>query len=251
MKFIGLDGCRAGWFFVGFDDHGRWEAGTVSTIADLATAIKASEEALIDIPIGLRESGTEERLCDLAARKLLRKRRASVFPAPCRPAIQCLTYEEASATNHTHTGRKLSWQSWGIVAKIKEVDDFLQDRALKGKLREMHPEIGFWAFNANQEMFHSKKKAEGVQQRLTVLRHYCQQTDDIVAYAMARYKRKDVGKDDILDALIVAIAATFANDLVSLPIVPELDAQGLAMEIVYPALERIDYDNALHQTHQA
>ena len=48
---------------------------------------------VIDVPIGLLHAG--ERECDRAARKLIGKRRSSVFPAPIRAMLDAETYEEA------------------------------------------------------------------------------------------------------------------------------------------------------------
>ncbi len=45
---------------------------------------------LIDIPIGLPRKGT--RACDVLARSVLKKRASSVFPVPCRKAIQAFNY---------------------------------------------------------------------------------------------------------------------------------------------------------------
>ena len=233
MKFIGIDGCKAGWFFVCFDGNGHWEVGVVSNITHLAEAIKASDVTLIDMPIGLPTKEQRERLCDLAARKVLKKRKSSIFPVSCRAAIQCKTYLEGSATNYQYTGRKLSIQSWNIAPKIKEIDDFLQDSTLRGKLREMHPEIGFWALNGGHEIAYSKKTSEGLKRRQAVLSRYCQATDAIIDHSLDTYLRKDLAKDDILDALVMAITATFSNRLLTFPEVPEVDDQGLPMEIVY------------------
>ena len=238
MKYIGMDGCKAGWVDIGFDDNGGWHIGVVSTIAEMSDAVRASEVTLIDIPIGLRERGQKERLCDLGARSVLSKRRASVFPTPCRPALRCTTYKEASATNYQHTGRKLSVQSWHIAAKIAEVDTLLEDKSLHGKLREMHPEIGFWAFNHKQELSFSKKTPEGLTQRQAILTRYCDTTEAIITTALKTYLRKDVARDDSVDALVLAVAATFANRLVCLPTTPEIDAKGLPMEIVYPDIKQ-------------
>ena len=233
MKFMGIDGCKAGWFFVGLnDDH--WHVGVASQIAELVEAIQSSQLTLIDIPIGLPTHERRERLCDLAARKVLTKRKSSIFPVPCRAAIQCTTYKEGSRVNHQHTGRKLSIQSWGIVPKIKEVDSFLRhNQALYGQLREMHPEIGFWALNDDQEMGDSKKTQDGLQQRQAILSHYYASAQDIIDHALTTYSRKQVAKDDIVDALVLAVTATFFDRLQTFPTVPEKDESGLPMEIVY------------------
>jgi len=78
--------------------------GTSVELVSLTTCLRERPPDLagiaIDIPIGLLEG---PRVCDKAARKLLgQPRGSSVFPAPCRPALeaQCQrqTYAEASST---------------------------------------------------------------------------------------------------------------------------------------------------------
>lgn len=233
MKFIGIDGCKVGWFYVGLDSNGGWEVGVVPRISELSGHIKTSELTLVDIPIGLREREHLERLCDLSARKVLGKRRSSIFPAPSRLAINCATYEEASQVNSHYTGRKLSKQSWAIAAKIKEIDDFLQKADMKRKVREIHPEVCFWALNKGTEMAHSKKKPEGINERQAILSKYCELTDEIINSALKKYLRKEVAKDDIVDGLVGAVTATFAGALETLPEEPEIDAKGFLMEMIY------------------
>ncbi len=56
--------------------HRLWRHGSIVAGASGADVI------LIDIPIGLLESGTREHQCDYHARRQPGVRRASVFPAP-------------------------------------------------------------------------------------------------------------------------------------------------------------------------
>lgn len=234
MQFIGIDGCKSGWFFVALSIDEDWEIGIVPKISDLSEKIETSSLTLIDIPIGLRENDTQERLCDLSARKVLGKRRSSVFPAPSRSAINCSTYQEGSNVNHQCTGRKLSQQSWAIANKIHEIDVFLRNRELKGNVREMHPEVCFWALNNKTEMDQSKKTIEGINQRLEVLSQFYSHSSEILNSALVKYLRKEVAKDDIIDALVGAVTAKSFHSLETLPSKPEIDLKGLPMEMVYP-----------------
>lgn len=233
MQYIGVDGCKLGWFYVALDDESGWSIGVVKEINELLPQIRLSKVTLIDIPIGLRECDKNERLCDLSARKVLGKRRSSVFPAPCRSAIYCTAYEQASHTNYLNTGRKLSKQSWAIANKIKEVDIFLRENSHINNVREIHPEVCFWALNNKNEMAHSKKKKEGFEQRVKVLSGYCSQYNDIIAKSLNSYLRKEVAKDDILDAMVGAVIARNNKNLETLPIKPEVDVEGIKMEVVY------------------
>ncbi|MFW6244766.1 MAG: DUF429 domain-containing protein, partial [Fibrobacterota bacterium] len=57
----------------------------------------------------------------------------------------------------------------------------------------------------------------------------------VVEYSMNRFRRKDVARDDILDALVLAVSALNGPaKLSSLPKRPEYDSSGLRMEIVLP-----------------
>ncbi|MDQ6994776.1 MAG: DUF429 domain-containing protein [Mariprofundaceae bacterium] len=233
MKYIGIDGCKKGWFFVSLDDNEKWKIGVVKEIKDFLPQITDSKLVLIDIPIGLKGQDKKERLCDKLARKVLGNRRSSVFPAPCREAIYCLDENEASQVNEKNTGRKLSKQSWAISGKIKEVDLFIQGNSIINNFREMHPEVCFWALNNKQAMVHPKKQQNGIDERLEILSRYCPQTQDIFNESLDRFLRKEVAKDDILDAMIGAVTAKLNQNLETIPNDSEIDDVGIKMEIVY------------------
>lgn len=233
--FVGADGCHAGWFAVAIAKDGSWETGVFEDVESLWNKYRRASVILLDIPIGLREDGALERLCDKRARKLLGpKRGATVFPAPCRKATREETYREASRVNREMTGRGLSKQTWSIIPKIREVDELLaSDKSAGSRIREIHPEICFWAL-ACHPMQRSKKKREGFLERMEVLRSVYPRTDELVSQARAGFKSHDVAKDDILDALSAAVTAKVGKEkLVSLPEPPERDSRGLPMQMVY------------------
>jgi len=94
MNFIGVDGCKIGWFCVSLDKNQHWEVGTFPSVEELWKANKDASLILIDIPIGLPFKGP--RACDIEARKILGKSKTStVFPPPCREASAAKTYEDA------------------------------------------------------------------------------------------------------------------------------------------------------------
>src|SRR5215470_11300456 len=125
MFVAGVDGCRAGW--VTF----KVEIPSLATsveVLDLPKLLSSRPDDLlclaIDIPIGLLNGS---RACDKAARKLLgQPRGTSVFEAPCRAALSATTHAAASQINREKTGRGLSQQAFGIIPKIKQVDDAIQ-----------------------------------------------------------------------------------------------------------------------------
>src|ERR1039457_7038272 len=122
MFVAGVDGCRAGW--VAFKVELPSLVTSVEVI-DLPALLRKRLPELsflgIDIPIGLLNGS---RACDKAARKLLgQPRGTSVFAAPCRAALAATTHAVANQINREKTGRGLSQQAFGIIPKIKQVDD--------------------------------------------------------------------------------------------------------------------------------
>jgi len=245
MVVVGVDGCPAGWFAVRLGDGVQPKMRVFPSITELWAEWQDAELMLIDIPIGLRDGGHQERLCDPVARRLLgQPRGSSVFPAPCWAAAHATDYGEAVEINRCATrvnddtiGRGLSRQCWGICRKIREVNDFLLAHAGIGdRFREVHPEVCFWAFNHGLPMEHGKKTHSGFAERRAVLRGLSPVADTVVDRALVDYRRNTVAKDDILDALVSALtAAVGIHNLVSIPANPEFDPRGLRMEMVHSA----------------
>ena len=235
MKYIGVDGCRAGWLAVIFDEPGGWRTAVYRDVAELWEENTNAALILIDIPIGLRENCIEYRICDIEARQLLTKRISSVFHAPCRNALNASCQEEASRINRKETNRGLSIQAWSICKKIKEVDDFLRsNKTARSIVKETHPELCFTMLNGREQMNFPKKRNCGFEERRKLLDALYKPTIEIIGKACDCYYRKDVAKDDILDALVLAVTASFGKDnLKSLPEKPELDDKGLPMQMLY------------------
>jgi predicted RNase H-like nuclease len=80
MKYVGVDGCHAGWFAVILNEPDDWRITVYPNISDLWKDNTDAALVLMDIPIGLRENCTEYRICDIEARSLLGERISSVFP---------------------------------------------------------------------------------------------------------------------------------------------------------------------------
>lgn len=236
MQSVGVDGCKAGWFAVSIHDYDKWELRIYKSIKDLCREYAASDTILVDIPIGLKDIGMRERLCDLTARKMLGPGRgSSVFPVPCREAVHTVTYHEANKINKQVLGRGLSKQTWGIVPKIREVDVFVvNNESIRGRLKESHPEVCFYALSG-QPMQYSKKRKKGAEERIDVLRKLYQNTNEIIEFALNNYLRKELALDDIIDALCLAISGLqgLERGFTVVPQTPEKDANGLDMQIVY------------------
>ncbi len=236
-EYVGIDGCPGGWFCVGLDGQAGWSVSVIATDA-VSSVVATATAAFIDIPIGLPDNGVEERLCDREARrKLGRGRASSVFPVPARECLRARDFAEALEINQRATGRGISKQSWLITPKITAIDDLLQsDGRLRGVLRESHPEVCFWALNGAKAMRHNKKTPDGQTERMALLREFFPPADAVFDEAVKRYRRKEVTRDDIVDALVLAVSANLgAGSYRSLPENPPRDAAGLAMEMVFYA----------------
>ena len=84
-----------------------------------------------------------------------------------------------------------------------------------------------------------KKTRDGEDERLRVLQGINPQTQEIYDSAIDEYLRKQVARDDILDALAAAVTAKLGMgcpdnyQLRTLPECPPGDCKGLPMEMVY------------------
>ncbi len=241
----GVDGCKAGWFYFCYDHRGL-TYGIANSFAELVDMLPADTGIFIDIPIGLIGSGDSARECDRAARQMLGPRRSSIFSPPCRPVLQAIDYDEARRISQASIGKKLSKQSFFITPKIREVDDFLLQDKNKKIVREVHPELAFWGLNGRQPMTQNKKTQAGFDERLALLRVYIPQAASVVASVMQVYPRKDLLRDDIVDAMVCLVVARSPNHaLQTVPAVVPRDSKGLAMEIVFtehPDSQVIDLD---------
>ena len=247
----GVDGCPAGWFYIALDATGEYCYGIVGSLREVVDKADLRDRVFVDVPIGLPEDCLP-RQCDVLARaKLGQPRRTSVFPAPARDTLEAANYRDACRRNERITGTEISQQTFGILSKIRDVDDLLRcDAKARAIVKEVHPEICFWALNDGQPMQHSKSnkakekwKAHG--DRLKVLKNCwpdAQAAADEICGNYFRSKKffssKDVARDDIADAMVAAITA-HANPLNRLPEAPQRDAEGLPMQMIWTAREAI------------
>lgn len=242
--FVGVDGCRAGWFAVFLEEENesncKWEAATFPEFSCLADFLEknyreAEPLVLVDIPIGLKDGGSGERLSDIRAREILKTRKSSIFPVPCREAVYEETYEKACETNERLTGKRISKQTWNIIPKIRDVDSFLiKNKSYREKVREVGPEICFQSF-AGFPMKFSKKKVEGFLERKEALNNVCKFVDEIIEYSFLKYRRKELAKDDIMDSLAAVLTAKQGRKygFIYLPEEPEIDSRGLKIQMIH------------------
>ena len=154
----GVDGAPGGWAVIQMQES-RWSVQRVTTLAEFIDSAPGVAIIAIDIPIGLLDAyEVGGRQCDREARAALGKRASSVFPAPIRSVLPAATWENACAINRASApgAKAMSKQAFGILRKVKEIDDLLQGRPeLRSVLHEVHPELCFSTL-AGQPMGHQK-----------------------------------------------------------------------------------------------
>jgi predicted RNase H-like nuclease len=214
MNVVGIDGCKYGWISVNLKEDLFWKVKLFSNIEELLDYYKSSDLILIDMPLGLLDESKEERICDKEIRKVLGYPRGmSVFGVPSRSAIYCDSYKEGNALNKKLMNKGISKQLWGIAPKIKRLDQYLiKNKILGKKIFESHPELAFMMLNG-KSMNHNKRTKEGYTERFELLKKIYPKTDEIVNHTLENYLRKEVKKDDILDALVLAINAYLGKKL--------------------------------------
>lgn len=165
------------------------------------------ESLLVDIPIGLPESGT--RACDREAKEQLAARGSTVFSIPSRDVVETDEYCRARDRNDGSLGS----QSWWLFPRIREVDVFLQedDKAL-AKTYEGHPEICFDKLADGLQ--NPKDTEQGRKKRLAVLeddKDLYNKVDRIISEREGGaewHHRISKGRlDDVLDAAVLAYTA--------------------------------------------
>lgn len=202
----------------------------VEVMADISKSVcgKPKDIAVlaIDIPIGLLNG---PRRCDSSARKLLGfPRCTSVFSPPCRDGLSEADYAHASQTNLTRTQRRLTIQAWAIAPKIKQLDDMITPEH-QSWVYEVHPEVSFWCLNNHKPMAHSKSRAVGRLERLSLLKEQFPNIERHVAERPA-----GVGVDDLLDSAVAAwTGLRIWQGVAESVCIPERDSKGLAACIHY------------------
>ena len=213
----------------------RPDWGVAEKLEELLPDVGGSDRIFVDIPIGL-PAGKEGRDCDKEARfKLGRKRGSSVFPAPVRAILGARDYEDAKMRSQDACGKKISKQAWEIVSKICEVDELMRrnDKA-KHFIREVHPELCFWALNGGRPMENKKKDKSGFHERKSVLSRWLPKADLLVSSVRQQFLVKQVGNDDIVDATAAAVTALADSSILrTVPENPSRDDFGLPVEMVY------------------
>lgn len=233
MKTAGIDGCKAGWILVTFDENPEYQV--LRSDDELEEAFQTYDRVFIDMPIGL-EDEEYTRECDTLLRETLgADYAASVYSPPIRPALHAPSYVEANIQSFEYTEKKLTVQAWNITPKIRTIDSFLQtNEEYREKVLESHPELLF--MNLNGGMIYQKKNTKkGLRHRLGLVTEHEEIAADFFRDIKEEYRRNEVAEDDIVDAMVLALAAkqSKTKNIETIPEVPPVDSKGLRMAIHY------------------
>jgi len=213
-------------------------APVFAMVADFAAVLAhplSPSVIALDMPIGLPERiGPGGRGPERAVRPLLGARQSSVFAVPSRAAVMASDYGSACALAAATSDppRKVAKQCFNLFPKIREVDR-LMTPALEDRVYEAHPELGFWRLNGGRPMALAKKvrskgSRPGIAERAGLLAAH-----GFEPAFLDQPLPRGVGRDDLLDAAVLALTAAriARGEGLSFPPAPERDGRGLRMAI--------------------
>jgi predicted RNase H-like nuclease len=193
----GADGCRTGWVVCRRDAAGTLDVRVVKTLAEACEGLAI---LAVDMPIGFVDLPRPGRACEREARALLPGKASSVFPTPCRPALDCVTHAEANALSKA-MGVGLNQQTFHLFPKMREVDALMRANSkLHGIVYEAHPELAFARLNGGKPVLSKKRQPEGYAERRKLLAKH--------GFKTKVDRLSGAARDDILDAIAVCRTAT-------------------------------------------
>jgi predicted RNase H-like nuclease len=257
---LGVDGCRGGWCCVPIevesDRYRVLEPSVYDGFDDvLATAARV---ICVDIPIGLLDAHGH-RMCDEAARRLLKNTSQRVFSPPLRQVLQdselaslmsgmrtsqaerIRLHRIACDSTQMITGQRLlSIQAFSISPKINQVEKSmspaLQHPRHVPHVCEVHPELCFWALNGRSPVVPNKKTPEGQQGRWDLLRNWKVLADLPSQPQPLPWPKRMCELNDYVDAVVAAWTAVciLRGTATCIPSDPPVDPRGLRMEMWVP-----------------
>ncbi len=235
MKTVGIDVCAGGYLAISLDEDsaGYWLRETEAELFDF---FDTYDRIFIDIPLGLQDD-KEVRECDrLLREKLGPDYNESVINPPIRDAVFAPTYGEASMISYEMIEKRMPMQAWNMAANIRIIDKFLQEhREYRDRIFESHPELLFQILNGGNSILQKKATKKGLRHRLHLLKKQSKYADDFFRDIKETYRRNQVGEENIVDAMALALFAlrSLEEPLKTLPKKPPVDSTGQAMAIYY------------------
>jgi predicted RNase H-like nuclease len=231
MNLLGLDACKLGWCVIG-NVNSSMVWGCFQNIHQVIETYPNTNRILIDIPIGL-SSQNFSRTIDAEARKLLNKRKSSIFSPPCREALFETNYRSAHETNKRICGKGISIQAYNIGTKIIEIDEWIDVKENQLQVYEAHPELCFKSLNNNQDLEYSKHDKIGIELRKQIIFKDNKALENCFNDILKSYKRSQVKPDDILDAMALFLINNTSEKLTYVEDQNAIDETGKQVRIVY------------------
>ena len=182
-KYVGIDGCPAGWIAVFINEHSVLNVKVQKNLKDFSfDRQNPNDIILIDMPLGL------ENRPDGELRKTMKKNKSSVFTIDFT--------------------KKLSKQTEAIKPKIYEANKFIGGFNPIFHFWESHPEFCFELLNNRKGLF-PKKTGAGQAERLLILKKYLglAEIEKLLQEASKQGKDAFFKFDDLLDAACLAVMA--------------------------------------------
>jgi predicted RNase H-like nuclease len=197
---VGMDACKRGWVAVALRDGAFAEAREIALAKEALTLWPDLAVLAIDIPIGLPDRDLPyPREADVQAARFVGRRRSSVFPSVPLEVLRAATWADAADRMRGLYGIGLSRQSYGLRAKVLEVNDLA---IADDRIHEVHPEVSFRAMAGEASgALDSKKTWNGLMQRRRLLER------EGIEVPESLPEVPTAASDDVLDAAAAAWSA--------------------------------------------
>lgn len=223
---LGIDGCPGGWVVVAGDERTNEAPLVFGQFEQIIERHPDAAVMAVDIPIGLPTRQDIHREADGAARAVLGKRRVTVFMTWPREVLMAPTYPAAKQIAQEMTGKKCTFQSYGMARRILEVDALLDRHP---GIHEIHPEVCFWAMNSQRPVESKKREPNGQEERKRLL------ASNGMPVQEGWLKVRGADPDDVLDAMAALWSARriARGEALALPPQPPVDGRGRKVAIWY------------------
>jgi predicted RNase H-like nuclease len=236
-RYVGVSWSDGSWLAVAFTADGYEETVVAGGIGDIwARYEEDTRLILVDVPIGLVQSGDPRRRCDALARSVLGPRAGALVDPPVREATRKRRYSTAKRVHERKADATLAEDAFALSEGIAMCDELLQEvPEAAAVVRGSHPELCFRAF-APEPLEHDETVAAGYAERMRTLARHDRDAPPVVQRVAEATEGHDVRVADVLNAVVLAYTARPGEgNLRSLPAEPPTDASGRPMELVYRA----------------
>lgn len=236
-RYVGVAHRAGSWLAVAFTASGYEETTVFEGIGECwARYEEDTSLILVDVPVGLVESGDPVRRCDGLARSVLGPRSGAVFDPPVREATRKRRYSAANRVHERKTDEPLSEAAFESSDAIAMCDELLQEVPEAATIvRSTHPELCFRAF-AGKPLEHGPATAAGYAERMRTLAKHDRDAPPVVQKVAGATSGHDLPVAAVLDAVVFAYTARPGEGaLWTLPADVPTDSSGLPMELVYRA----------------